>query len=225
MLNFQQISLVIGDKNLLQNCTATIKSGELIVLTGSSGSGKSLLLRILAGLITPTTGQLFWQTADNQEQNFSDIPPPIWRATIGFIQQTPELIDGTVLQNLQLPYTFKFYQNQKFNPNWHLARLTNLGKTHDFLQKSSATLSGGEKQLVNILRCLQLNPRLLLLDEPTSALDSHSRDLVENLVLNWQQKNPHRAMIWISHDSEQQQRFITHGATHWVMANGILQKG
>lgn len=222
MLIFQQISLITNEKTLLHDCTATINTGEFIILTGSSGSGKSLLLKILAGLITPTTGQIFWQNAPQSLQKFSDISPQVWRSQIGFIQQSPELIDGTVLQNLQLPYTFKFYQNQLFSENWHVTQLNNLGKSNDFLQKSSATLSGGEKQIVNILRCLQLSPRLLLLDEPTSALDNQSRDSVENWVLNWQQRNLSRTVIWISHDGEQQQRFIANGATHWVMEKGVL---
>lgn len=222
MLTFQNISLKINAQALLQNCFGKIQTGEFVVLTGTSGSGKSLLLRILAGLIMPTTGQLFWQNTQGQNQAFTDISPQVWRSQIGFIQQTPELMDGTVLQNLQLPYTFKFYQNQEFKEDWLLEKLSQLGKPADFLQKPATTLSGGEKQLVNILRCLQLSPQLLLLDEPTSALDSHSRDLVENLVQTWQSENPSRVVIWISHDNEQQARFIANGATHWLMDKGVL---
>ena len=221
MLTFNNLSLVLpNQKTAIYPTTGQILPNQFIVLTGSSGSGKSLLLRLFSSLLAPTTGTITWQN-----QTLDNLTPSIWRSHIGFVQQHSELIDDTVQNNLALPHHFNFYKNQTFNPKFHLDYLQQLNKPADFLQKNSQELSGGERQIVNLLRCLQLNPQLLLLDEPTSALDPVSAVLVENLLLKWQHSNPTtmpRSVLWISHDPMQLQRLREQGASHWTMDNGVL---
>lgn len=217
MLIFNHISLAYQHKILLDDCSGTIQSGQRIVMTGLSGSGKSLLLKVLASLIPATQGQLTLH-----HQSFNDMSPAVWRSKIGFIQQVPELTEANVLANLQLPYQFNFYKNQSFDKNWHIKQLQRLGKNADFLQQSSQNLSGGERQFVNLLRCLQLSPEILLLDEPTSALDPLSRELVENLVLDWQADNPMRSLVWVSHDTQQIDKILSGFGIHWQMQAGKL---
>lgn len=216
MLLFDNISLKIDDKTLIYPTSGEVLANKLIVLTGSSGSGKSLLLRLFSSLLAPTTGQILWQN-----QPLSQITPSRWRSEIGFIQQHSELIDGTVLDNLALPFSLNFYKNQKFNMDFHIPLLEKLGKSTSFLQQASHNLSGGERQIVNLLRCLQLQPKLLLLDEPTSALDSHRATQVVNILIKWQQHSQH-SIIWISHDTAQIEQLLANNAQHWQMDNGRL---
>ncbi|KEQ01902.1 ABC-type putative transport system, ATPase component, partial [Snodgrassella alvi SCGC AB-598-J21] len=73
----------------------------------------------------------------------------------------------------------------------------------NFLERDATDLSGGEAQLVCLLRILQLNPPVLLLDEPTASLDEDSAQAVQKLVGQWQEDNPQAAYIWISHSEQQ----------------------
>lgn len=216
MLAFDNLSLTIDNKPLIYPVSGEILDNQLIVLTGSSGSGKSLLLRLFSSLLPPTTGQLLWQG-----QTLSHISPALWRHHVAFVQQHSELIDGLVYDNLALPFSLKFYQYQQFNPKFHYPLLASLGKNPDFLQKSSQDLSGGERQIVNLLRYLQLQPKLLLLDEPTSALDSQTAKNVVDLLIHWQSIHQ-SSMVWISHDILQINMLRSHGATHWQMCDGLL---
>lgn len=154
--------------------------------------------------------------------------PQQWHANIGYVQQTAVMLAGSVLDNLQLPFTFKHYQQQSFDLQWQQQQLMALGKSSEFLQQDSQLLSGGERQLVNLLRTLQLSPPLLLLDEPTSALDPDSCQQFEQLLRYWQQADASRSVLWVSHDMTQVDRLLTQAqqsglaAKHWQMQAGRL---
>lgn len=102
-------------------------------------------------------------------------------------------------------------------------RLEGLGLGETFLEKSARDLSGGEGQIVSLLRAIQLGPSILLLDEPTASLDAASVAAVESLVTRWQAEAPGgRATVWVSHDAEQARRV---GQRQLRMNAGELQSG
>jgi putative ABC transport system ATP-binding protein len=85
--------------------------------------------------------------------------------------------------------------------------LETLTRDETFLEKSSRDLSGGEAQIVALIRCLQLDPAMLLLDEPTASLDRATADTAEDLLYRWQHEaSRERSFIWVSHDLEQAKR-------------------
>ena len=101
----------------------------------------------------------------------------------------------------------KFNQSKTYSKDATLDRLQRFGKQEWFLDRQFSELSGGERQILALLRAVQLNPQVLLLDEASSALDPANELVFEKLVEEWltSSKGP-RAVVWVSHDESQRQR-------------------
>ena len=218
---------------LINNVSGTLLAGQVTVLTGSSGSGKSVLLRVLAGLLPMSSGEVY--LSNNEElnnknyqssiydnsayQSIHDTPPTQWRTRIALLAQHPQLLEGSVLENLQMPYRLQAHQHLDFDIDWHISQLVQLERSADFLQQKASYLSGGERQLVNTLRLLQLNPQVLLLDEPTAALDSDTSTQLVHLLINWLRSDAQRSVLWVTHDT---QDIMPLADRHWHMQTGVL---
>lgn len=189
---------------------------DRISIIGSSGSGKSVFLRALALLDAPTSGDILW---NNQPVPNALIPR--YRSRICYLSQRPALIDGTVEDNLRFPYSLKLLQHLDFDLETVKVLLDHAGKEPGFLSKRAGDLSGGESQVVSLIRTLQLDPQVLLLDEPTAALDPASSLEVEALIQAWfdNGSGSAHAYIWVSHDQTQAQRMST---TRLHMSAGVL---
>lgn len=216
--------LSINNRALISGASGTLLAGQVTVLTGASGSGKSVLLRVLAGLLPMTTGDV-WLQSDAQNRDTRDsiheIEPMHWRSQVALLAQQPQLLEGSVIDNLQLPYRLASHQQKHFNIDWHIEQLEHLERTSDLLQQDANTLSGGERQLINTLRLLQLNPQVLLLDEPTAALDVDTSAKLVHLLINWLRREPARTLLWVTHDT---QDVMPLADKHWHMDAGVLTK-
>lgn len=212
LLRFDKISIKDNERQLLDNCQGCLHVGDRVILTGTIGSGKSLLLLCLARL-TVYQGDIFYRNTAADS-----IEIATWRSYVALVGQNAIMIGKTVLDNLMLPFGFAHHRQRHFDKQWHIAALAQLGKPPDFLEKSIHHLSGGEKQLVHFLRSLQLNPTILLLDEPTAALDDTSREALIHLLHTWQQQTG-GAYLWISHHSEYSS---TSNVRLWQMNQGRL---
>ncbi len=201
---------------LLQPTDFSLNAADRVSITGSSGSGKSVFLRALALLDAPTSGQVLWNN-----QPIANAQIPHYRSHISYLSQRPALLDGTVEDNLRLPYSLKTLRQRRFDLAAVTTLLDHAGKAPDFLKKNASDLSGGESQVVSLIRTLQLNPEVLLLDEPTAALDPTSSRDVEALIDAWYAGDPSRAYIWVSHDLDQAQRM---SAIHLHMSAGVLSE-
>lgn len=199
---------------LLQSTDFQLYPGDRVAITGASGSGKSVLLRALALLDTPTSGQILWH---NQALAHARIPT--YRSRVCYLSQRPALLDGTVEDNLRFPYSLTTWRHLAFDRQRVCTLLAHAGKAPGFLSKNAGDLSGGEAQVLSLIRTLQSDPDVLLLDEPTAALDPASSGEVEALVRNWFDSGNAHAYIWVSHDHEQAQRM---GARRLHMDTGVL---
>jgi putative ABC transport system ATP-binding protein len=188
---------------LLHATDFQLRDGDRVALTGASGSGKSVLLRTLALLEAADAGQLFWCG-----QPVVSAHVPHYRKRVCYLAQRPSMIDGTVEDNLRFPYSLKSFTGARFNLDVVTGLLAAAGKGSGFLQQSAAELSGGEAQVVALIRVLQTDPQVMLLDEPTAALDPESARAVEQLVNGWfsQRSAAGHAYLWVSHDDAQAQR-------------------
>jgi putative ABC transport system ATP-binding protein len=187
---------------LLRDVSLNLAAGERIVIVGPSGSGKTLLLRSLACLDPLDAGTLRWRGAAISRQAV-----PVFRSQVIFLHQRPALIEGTVTENLQYPFSFSVHKQRRFDEPRVREWLQLMGRDPDFLQKSSRDLSGGEAQITALVRAMQLDPEVLLLDEPTAALDRASAQAVERCVTEWFRQAPQqRTVVWVSHNEQQAQR-------------------
>jgi len=209
------------DRTLISGASGTLLSGQVTVLTGASGSGKSVLLRILAGLLPMSSGtvRLDDGTLSNVYHDIYETAPVLWRKQVALLAQHPQLLDGSVLENLQMPYQLHAHQSQTFDRDWHVAQLEHLDRSADFLLQDAKHLSGGERQLVNTLRLLQLSPKVLLLDEPTAALDMDTSAQLVNLLINWLHTDAQRTLLWVTHDTKD---IMPLANRHWHMQAGVL---
>jgi putative ABC transport system ATP-binding protein len=187
---------------LLDGVTIDVDSGERLVIVGPSGSGKTLLLRALAYLDPWDRGHLLWNGTELTRKTV-----PLFRSQVIYLHQRPALQEGTVLENLQFPFTLAVHQSRQFAAPRIRQWLESLHRPQEFLTKQSRDLSGGEAQLVALLRAIQLDPAVLLLDEPTAALDPEMAEAVESCVVQWHREDmARRAVVWVSHNREQAER-------------------
>ena len=179
----------------------TIKAGERWAVCGPTGAGKSLLLRCLAKL-DASAGDLLW---DGCPVTPEDVPN--YRSRVLYLAQNAAVIDGTVEDNLKLALTLHQHRNIVWPESQILEWMARFGKDSSFLKCDSHDLSGGERQIVALLRALVIDPGILLLDEATSALDSKSVEVYETIVGEWFDSDSHeRSLVWVTHAKEQVQR-------------------
>lgn len=190
---------------LFQNLSFSMTAGEKIGVSGATGSGKTLFLRSLAKLDVLDQGEVLF---DREQISGSLIPT--YRGKVIYLYQRPCFQGSNVEENLQLPYQFHSHASKRYSPERILSWLADVGRTEAFLHRSISELSGGEKQIVSLLRCLQLDPLVLMLDEPTASLDQETIECLEKLILSWFDSNAaRRSYIWISHDRAQLERVST----------------
>ncbi len=218
LLEARALARIEPERNstLLAPTDFTLAAGERVAITGASGSGKSVFLRALALLDAPSGGGVIWQRQSVSPQRITE-----YRASVCYLAQRPALVDGTVLDNLRLPFTLASHRSRTFDREAVTALLLQAGKPPAFLDHSADDLSGGEAQIVALVRVLQLVPQVILFDEPTAALDPHSATAVERLVTDWFEAAPQtRAFVWVTHDHDQARRLCTRQLN---MHQGVLQ--
>ena len=159
----------------IENVSFSIAEGELVVILGPSGAGKTTILNILGGMDSPTSGTIIIDGIDISKFNSKELTK-YRRYDIGFVFQFYNLVGNlTALENVSLA-------NQICkNPRDSKETLVSVG-LGDRLEHFPAQLSGGEQQRVSIARALAKNPKILLCDEPTGALDSKTGKMIIKLL-------------------------------------------
>ena len=203
LLEARELSRRLSDDRLVfENVSLAIHSKDRWAIQGPTGSGKTLLLRCLALLDPADSGQVLWNG-----QTIAKAEVPSFRHSNIYLHQTPSLLEGDVGSNLEAPFAFQQHHQSTYNEERIVAWLTQLGFSTTFLKAESGNLSGGERQVVSLLRALQLSPTILLLDEATVALDENTTLKVESLVNDWVgEEGTSRATVWVSHSEEQLKR-------------------
>lgn len=187
---------------LLDRVSLRVAAGERWSVFGPTGAGKTLFLRALALLDAIDSGQVLWN-----ESPIADADVPAYRRNVIYLHQRPALIEGTVEDNLKLPLSFHAAKDTAWSRELVTHYLDCIGKPWKFLERTADQLSGGERQIVALIRALLQGPQVLLLDEPTAALDRDSAHKLESLVQTYLTDAPQqRASVWITHDAAQVER-------------------
>ena len=168
-------------KVILKNLSLKVKFGEKIGIIGHTGSGKSTLIDIIAGLLFPTSGQLI---IDNKKIN---LKKQLWKHNIGYVSQNTCLIDDTIKANIAFGNFNDDINNErilKILSDVEMSRLVKSlrYKTSTIIGERGITLSGGQKQRLGLARALYHKPKLLILDEAFSALDTKTELKIFNKI-------------------------------------------
>ena len=190
----KRVSDATGELTILDDIHFTVSSGESIAITGPSGSGKSTLLGLLAGLDTPTTGDVIAQG----ESLFSmdEDGRAAFRARhVGFVFQSFQLLPNlTALENVMLP--LELAGKEARLPALNI--LEKVGLAHR-LEHFPSTLSGGEQQRVSLARAFVQTPAILFADEPTGSLDEATGAKIIDLMFSLQ-KSMGATLVLVTHD-------------------------
>ncbi len=186
--------------------TLTIDDGEFVALLGASGSGKSSLLNLLAGLDSPTSGSVVSGGKDLSRLSRTELAA-YRRSTVGMVFQSFNLIPRmTVLENVELPLRFAEVDRSK-RLDMTSKALSRVGLSGR-LSHRPVELSGGEQQRVAIARALVTEPKLLLADEPTGNLDSRTGTEVMNLIRNLNESSG-MTVILVTHEQTIAEKYTT----------------
>lgn len=173
MIEVKNVTLSAADRILCSGVTFELGKGEKAALSGSSGCGKSSLLRALVGLRGVDSG-----TIEVGGVELTLATQGAIRHRIAFLQQEPVMGAETVRDALLLPFTFKLNARHRPTPEKIAEVLERVSLSGIVLDRPASQLSGGEKQRIAIARGLLMNRDIILADEITAALDSDSRDKV-----------------------------------------------
>lgn len=207
LLSFKDLTRTLDDEGRRLVVSGQVETGQVLYVQGPSGSGKSTLLRILGRLLTASGGEAWLQG-----RSWKDIPAPQWRLKVQYLSQKPVVFDGTVEDNLLMPFRFKLLsQRPSPSPGQIKDYLERLKLPASLLEQSAKTLSGGEAARMALIRALLLEPEVLLLDEPTAYLDEDNRQHLLTLLKYWVAEKS-RAIVMVSHNEQDLLVFPKHNS-------------
>ena len=191
MIQFEHVSKVYGDKTVVNDINLTIENGEFITILGTSGSGKTTMLKMINKLIEPTSGTIFFAGQDIEQMDSVSL-----RRQIGYVVQQIGLFPHmTVAENIAtVPKLLGWDKERIENRVGELLDLVQLPAV-DYGERYPSELSGGQQQRIGVARALAADPDVMLFDEPFGAIDAITRnDLQEEL------QAIHQKFVFITHD-------------------------
>jgi len=198
LLELKNVSRQFKRQHVLRDINLQVHAGETLVLIGESGCGKSVTTKLLAGMLSPTQGDVYWEGTNVSSFSAEDLRRK--RLKIGYLFQSAALFDSmTVYENV----AFGLHQNTDLKERAireivH-ARLFDVGLSTDVSRKKPSELSGGMRKRVGLARALAIAPDIIVYDEPTTGLDPVMSDVINELILNIRDRRPVTSIV-VTHD-------------------------
>lgn len=187
-----------GDNHVLRGVDLDVHKGENVVVLGRSGTGKSVLIKIIVGLLKPDKGQVNVLGVDVDKLN--EVELRALRLKVGFSFQNSALYDSmTIRENLEFPLVRNSKQMKRPEINKAVEEVLDAVGLSQTLNQMPSELSGGQRKRIGIARTLILNPEIMLYDEPTAGLDPTTCIEINSLINEVQQRY-HTSAIIITHD-------------------------
>lgn len=208
MIQLHDVHKAFGAQQILRGVSLAIPDGEQLFIVGGSGTGKSVLTKVVLGLEQPDAGHVEIDERDTRQFSQRD-----WHAVLaqfGVVFQGAALFDSLdVLENVGI----RLYETHRLPAADIRARvieaLVQVNLSADILHKYPAELSGGMRKRVGIARAIIEEPRYLVYDEPTTGLDPASSEVIDGLIESLAQRRPGRTSLVITHDMRSVRRLAT----------------
>ncbi|WP_413576315.1 ABC transporter ATP-binding protein [Bdellovibrio sp. HCB290] len=197
MIEFKKIVKRFGERTVLNGLSATIREGEIVFILGTSGTGKSVLLKNLVGLLTPDQGEI-WIDGEEVSKFTEEQYLPI-RKKCGMVFQHPALFDSlTIFENVAfgLRRHYDYSEDIIKDKVAKALRLVHLKQVED---KLPSQISYGMQKRVSLARTVALDPKILLFDEPTTGLDPVTTTAVNQLIYDLSRSLKTTSLV-VSHD-------------------------
>lgn len=197
VIEIEHLKETLGGKDILKDVNLKIKRSETLIILGKSGTGKSVTLKCIVGLMTPTEGTIKVFNKDVTNLSYDELNE--LRKKVGFIFQSGALYDSmSVRENLEFPLV----RHEKLSPeeieNRIKEALEDVGLA-DAIDKMPSEMSGGMRKRLGLARTLILRPEIMLWDEPTTGLDPATSKEISNLILKMQEKFKVTSVV-VTHD-------------------------
>ena len=215
-IQFQNIKKAYGDKTILEDFNLTIERGEFITIVGSSGGGKTTILKMVNGLIIPTSGNIYVDGENIRDRNQDDL-----RRNIGYAIQGSVLFPHmTVEQNIAYVPSLLNKNDRQRTKNAVSKWMQIVGLPEEMRKRYPAELSGGQQQRVGIARALAASPEILLMDEPFGAVDEITRSQLQ-IELRQIYEKTGITVLFVTHDISEAMKL---GTRVLVIDDGKIQQ-
>jgi phospholipid/cholesterol/gamma-HCH transport system ATP-binding protein len=198
LIQLKNVNKNFGERKVLQNVSLDVHAGETLVIIGRSGVGKSTILKLMAGLAMPDSGEVWIEGEEIchlKEGELNEL-----RKKMGVVFQYAALFDSlTVFENIAFRLLRDFKMTEAQAVEVVKQKLELVGLKDDLLSLKPAQLSGGMRKRVGLARAIAVNPEIVLYDEPTSGLDPVTSEAINDLILDMQKKLKMTSVV-VTHD-------------------------
>jgi phospholipid/cholesterol/gamma-HCH transport system ATP-binding protein len=198
IVELRDVTMRFRHQTVLRNLNLKIEKGQTLCVIGESGCGKTVLLKLIIGLLRPTSGTVFFDGQDLATLSERELTKT--RLRFGFLFQMAALFDSlTIYDNVAFGLREHKLADEKAIAKIVSDRIKEVGLPPGLEHKKPAELSGGQRKRVGLARALALNPEVMLYDEPTTGLDPIMSDVINELILRTQ-KTQKATGIVVTHD-------------------------